>query len=533
MGDVARRERSLGSLFGLLSVATIATACAGPSSVQRVYAGDAVDGRFIGPEAYASFLSGAIAEGSGDLRGALASYEKALRRDGNSPELWTRVADVRCHLDAHDPKADEAFKTALEDDPGYARAWTAKARCLTARGDAAGAREAASKAARLDPGADAANVFLAGTGTSDARMRERLVALTMTAGQPEVAWDALATWARGHGDIALWSRALRELVRVSPSRREDGARASEDLAGMGAIAEARAVAAAALDAQEAPMGGADRRLARRLAVDHAIANGNMEAVRRMASRARLPVDEAAGRAWLAGKRETARALAEVEAGGDPTARGARWVLAVCTEGDLAAAAQARKGEVEPSGAAIVAFGAALAERRPVEEARALLRGVLAGAIVAGDDLVVRAAVELASRGVLEAGALPPDGGVELAVLRGEKLPARSSRLDDRHEYLALSYSGAQPQRARALGERLARVTAGDPVVLAARALEQLASGSAVPRNAPGELLAANPADPLLAAVALRLAEKVGDPEVARRARATLTAVLGRGDASVQ
>ena len=41
---------------------------------------------------------------------------------------------------------------------------------------------------------------------------------------------------------------------------------------------------------------------------------------------------------------------------------------------------------------------------------------------------------------------------------------------------------------------------------------------------PRALLARDPADPLLAAVALRLAEKTGDAEVARRARETLSAL---------
>jgi hypothetical protein len=64
----------------------------------------------------------------------------------------------------------------------------------------------------------------------------------------------------------------------------------------------------------------------------------------------------------------------------------------------------------------------------------------------------------------------------------------------------------------------------DPVVAAADALRTLGSDAVVAPDAPRLLLARNPADPLLAEVALRLAEKVGDRDVARRARAMLTAM---------
>jgi hypothetical protein len=476
-----------------------------------------------------------MAEASGDLRGALASYELTLRRDPRSPEVYTRIGEVRCRIDAHDHAADEAFAKALEQDPGYARAWAAKARCLTARGDAAGARESAAQASRLDPTADGANVMLAPPrdGPSNGSTRERLVALTMTAGEPQVAWDALAAWAKAHGDVALWSRALRELVRADPRRREVIAGAAEELAGMGALAEARAVAEASVDAADEPLGGTAHALARRLAVDQAILSGVTDKVQHIASRARLPLDEAAGRALLAGSREMARSLAEFAAAGDPTARGARWVLAVCTGREILGAAQARPDDVAPAAAAAVVYGAALADRGMAREGRETL-AAFPWAIVPGDDRVVRAAVELVSRGVLTPSTLPPDGVIELAALRGgPSTPPPLPRVDERHEFLALSLSGSDPARARELGLRLTRFATVDPVIHAAQALLPLASGSPIPADAPRALLAHNPGDPLLAAVALRLAEKVGDTEVVQQARATLAALAGKRDVTAQ
>jgi hypothetical protein len=63
----------------------------------------------------------------------------------------------------------------------------------------------------------------------------------------------------------------------------------------------------------------------------------------------------------------------------------------------------------------------------------------------------------------------------------------------------------------------------DPVVAAAGVLIALASEVPVGQDAARALLAVDPADPLRAAVALRLAEKMGDSDMVRRARAAMTA----------
>jgi hypothetical protein len=128
-------------------------------------------------------------------------------------------------------------------------------------------------------------------------------------------------------------------------------------------------------------------------------------------------------------------------------------------------------------------------------------------------------------------ALPANGLVELAALRGassgEALSPPDRRLlDARHQYLADALGDPRGPATRALGERLAGVAGTDPVVAAASALVQIASSAPIAAGAPAALLTRDPGDALLAATALRLANKTGDTDVATRARATLTALGG-------
>jgi len=522
-----------------LASAIAASACASAVPVQRAYDGAVIQGRFIEPEAYAAFLRGALAEAAGDSRGALDAYADAAKLDPRSPELLTRTGEVRCRLDPHDARAQAAFAEALDAEPRYARAWAARAKCLLAGGQEASARAAARKAAELDPSADGANILLARTaaGGRDPATRETLVALTVTARDPLVAWDALATWAQSRGDVALWVRALRETVRISPGRRSSVALAVDELAGAGEIGEARAVAAALVDADVSPLPSGNHALASRLALDEAILRRDAEAVRRRATRTRLELEEAAGRALLAGETEMARELASEPALGDPTSRGARLVLAASRGGDVVGAAtDARADDAPTSASAFVAFGMALAHAMSPDQAHVALAAIAHDAIGSGDDLLVRPAVQLVSRGALGADALPPSGIVELAASRSEPLPdaffARGV-LDARHEYLAFAIARPTALRTGELGRRLTHASGADPVVAAAAALVQLATGHAIDPGAPRALLAIDPGDPLLASTALRLAEKVGDSDVARRARAALTALGGTPPRTVE
>jgi tetratricopeptide (TPR) repeat protein len=508
--------------------------CVHPSVVERAYGGDVVAGHYVSPEAYAAFLRGAIAQAENHPEEALKAYTEAAERDPASPEPWTRMAEVWCSpAEGGAAKADQALAHALALDAGYAPAWAVKAACAAARSDAVGEEAAAARAAQLDPQGDGANILLAraagNAGPEAARSRALLVALTVTASDPVAAWSALASWAEAHGDVALWTRALVELARTAPERRSAIASASEELAGAGDVGEARTVAAAALEASESPL-PARLALAARLAVDEAITRHDPVGVRRRATRGRLALDEVAGRALLAGDRALARDVASTAAAASPGDLGARLAIAVADGSDLlGAAASARAGDTPVSGAALVAFGLALMHAASPLQARAALAAAPRVPLLAGDDRVIRAAVELVSRGVLPAEVLPPDGVVEAFVVMGVSGSALSVAPDDpgldrRHRYLALALTLPNSPQIRELSARLRAASPMDPVVAAASAIAQLAEGGPIAPDAPRALLARDPADPLLAAVALRLAEKTGDAEVARRARETLSAL---------
>jgi len=216
--------------------------CAHRSTVERAYGGDVVEGHYVSPQAYAAFLRGAIAEAEGHAADALSAYGEAADFDPASPEPWTRMAQVRCSAGGRDgaAKAESELAHALGLDPGYARAWAVKAACAASRGDVAGQRAAAARAVELDPQGDGASILLAkagdGGGASMAS-RQVLVALTVTAADPVAAWTAMASWAEAHRDVALWTRALIELARVAPERRDAIARSAEELAGAGQSAD--------------------------------------------------------------------------------------------------------------------------------------------------------------------------------------------------------------------------------------------------------------------------------------------------------
>jgi hypothetical protein len=518
--------------MGALAGAATLLGCVAGSGVQRVYDGDVILGRFVSSEAYAAYLRGAIAEAEGHADEAQRAYEEAAERQPSSPEVWTRLGELRCRIAPRDPRAEDALSRALALDGGYAPAWSARASCALSRGDVAVARAAASRATELDPAADGAHALLARTAHEglDPAMRERLLSLTATARNALVAWDALAAWARAAGDVPLWAQALHELAGRAPSRRGEIAAASETLAGLGELGAARSVAAAAVDASLEPL-SAGHPLAARLAVDEAIARHDGDAVRSRATRARLSLEEIAGRALLAGARPLARELAAEVTRADPASRGARLVLAGCGGGDLVATAESLPAGPTPvAGAALVAFGIALTSGTSPERARAAMQVVARGpveALVNGDERVERPAVELASCGLLERASLTPDALVELAVVGADaaapSFPAAG--LDPRHEYLQLAQRSPADPATALLGQRLAG-SRGDAVVAAAAALIALASGDPIAPDAPAALLARNGADPLLAAIALRMAERLGDRDVAGRARKTLSALGG-------
>ena len=123
----------------------------------RVY-----EGRFIEPDAYASYIRGAIAEGRGEYRTALAEYENAAKLDDEDPEIWTCIADVRCKMNPKDIEAQYAVTRALLRDEEYGPAWAVRASCEIARGvDRVQVEQAAMRGAEVDPRSTKSQVLLA------------------------------------------------------------------------------------------------------------------------------------------------------------------------------------------------------------------------------------------------------------------------------------------------------------------------------------------------------------------------------------
>lgn len=536
-----------GALWCLISAGLAATGCASEQVVDRAYDGQIVEGRFIEPEAYSSFLAGVISESEGDFASALASYERAERLDPAGPEIWTRIGSTRCALHPRDPRVDEAFSRALAAGAEYTPTWWAKASCERRRGQPSAADAAALRATQLE---------YAGKETTEVASyiephpleesaRRRIVEVTMGASNRAWAFRALAEWAEAHDDLALWSRALMALAKIAspsgavsegagPREREAVAAGAEALAGSGAVREAQAVAAAMVDAfAEPPPSGHE--LAARLALDEAIARRDIEALRRRAVRTRLGLDEAAGRAWLNDDAGIARDLASEVAHADPRDAGARLILSALDRRDVVQMATSMVADVPPVSAAVwTAFGTALARATLSNVTRPAMARIAHDPLVAGDERVVRAAVALVSEGYADAAAaaLPPDGLVELHVLRAESAPVEgwsvpvAGSVDAIHMYLALAFAEPNERRTHELGGRLARILPEDRLVAVARCLVLLGSGAQIAPASAQALLERDPTDPLVAATALRLAEKAGDLEVARRVRAAMKAIAG-------
>jgi tetratricopeptide (TPR) repeat protein len=544
-----------------------AAGCATAPKVRRVYSGQALDGRFVEPDAYAAYLRGVLAESAGDTAGAIQAYERAARLDPRGPEVWARIAATRCAASPHDTRAAEALRRALDADPRYAPAWEAEARCAVAMGDLALADRAAVHAWELRQGSpidgpicgrsaadggrrcDLFVGLLAGESRDEAA-RAAIVRSSAEASDPAVAAEVLARWAQAHDHVALWAHALEVELAANPSGRANLGALVAQLAGLGRTAEARAIAAAVVDVSDAPIGCSRCDVARRLAVDDAIDRGDDSAARRRASRARVALEEVAARFLLAGSGAKALAIAREVKDADPGALGAELVIDAI-EGAGAGAGAGPDPRRHPtasgapaSAASWIAWGGALSRRMSAEAARSVLAAVPHESLVPGDERVERAAVDLAARGVLTQDALTPDARVELRALRWAASSAVSAddgasreptggapnapETDLRHAYLAMAVAQPGGQKTRELAERLLRIAPRERVVAAAAGVDLLGRGGAIDPAAPRALLALDPRDPLLAAVAYRLALKVSDVDVARRARAALPRGEGGG-----
>jgi Tfp pilus assembly protein PilF len=516
----------------------LAAACVEPMDVTRVMDGRVTPGRFIEPDAYAAFLHGALEEEGGHLVPAAAAYAEAASMDARDPEIWTRIGDVHCAMSPHDSLAADAFDRAIAIDASYAPALEARARCEAARGDGQGARRDRERAAAADPLAIRPSLDL---GRGEAT-RDRLLSLTLLHGTSPAAWDALAAWGASHGDAMLVARALSTVARLVPARKAELASRAAALAGDGEIAAARELAAGLVDdSGDRSSGGegpapAAMPLVARLAVDEALARGDVDAARRRAIRAHIGLDVVAGRALLAGDAVAARDLADTVVLADPRAIGARMVLATAAHrlGDTRRVARAldwgggaEARPVHPAPEALLPFARLVERASSPDEARRVLDAWAPLSIPSGDALVTRVAVDLAALGSLRDDALPLDARIELAARRSEPMPdvdGSSGELDARHRLFAWAMDRPGETATLDLARRLAPAATHDSLVAVALARLSLAEGRALAVGALDPILAVDPGDPILAAAALDLAKRSGDPRVIAPARARLTAL---------
>jgi hypothetical protein len=143
--------------LGLAGALHALIACSSALGTERVFDGHTVRGRYIRPEAYAAYTEGVYREQHGDVAGAEQAYRQALVRDGQSPEILTRLGALACRQSAS--RALRLFDRAAALEP-YAPAWTARAQCLS-RQQPAAALEAALRSVQLAPDAPDANLLVA------------------------------------------------------------------------------------------------------------------------------------------------------------------------------------------------------------------------------------------------------------------------------------------------------------------------------------------------------------------------------------
>ncbi len=520
--------------------------CVGDPRVVRVYDGRIIEGPFVPPEAYASYLKGVLAEEAGDLRSALAAYEQTSREDDEDPEPLSRIADVRCRLDPKDKGVDEALSKALQIDPTYAPALAAKARCLGARGHAP---DGIVLVDRVDPadrrGADLGALFVRlaaqrKDGAADTVARQRAIAFTVESGEHAAAWDALIAWGRAKSDGELLARGLEGLVRVAPLRSREVEAGVIELLGIGHAALARRVAATIADTS--PEHGIhlvhDPTVAR-LAVDEAILAGNGEKVERRATRGHVQIGEVAARALILERPELARPLAEIVTSADPTAGCATMVSSALAAREGKPPLRTNEMTTRPVGdrpatACVLVFAERLAAMDSGESARVWAARVAPAPMAPHDPAVGALAVDLAARGVVPPASLPLELRLELAARRREPPPAVDAIAIDQHVvdpkhallwHMLIDPSGAP---ARTLLGRMHRAADRDPIIGFSLARAALA---AAPTSPTGDAwstvfraLAADPADPLLLAAAVEIAKKAGRAEDVPPARARLMAV---------
>ncbi len=207
------------ALLALLSLAV--TGCMfGPPPVVRVVGGREHVGRYISPEAYASYAEGAYLEAQGHPEQAEQSYRQALAEDPDSAAIWTRLGALGCQKSR--AQAARAFDHARAIDATYAPLWREQARCELSHGQVSAAYVTANKAFALDPDDEQTSVLMARLLEKRGQTGSALGWLeALVARDPEslAGWQALLSTAHAAGRKQIELRAAREMMQLAPARR--------------------------------------------------------------------------------------------------------------------------------------------------------------------------------------------------------------------------------------------------------------------------------------------------------------------------
>lgn len=530
----------------MVTIAPMLMGCASNGGVVRVYDGRVVEGAYVPAQAYAAFLEGALAEEAGDLRSALAAYERAVQEDDTDPEPLTRVGDIRCKLDPKSKVADEALARALRIDRTYAPAIAAQALCAGARGQTEIAVETMNRIATEDRTGtlEALFVHLAaqrGASAADRNSHARALALTIARGESPAAWKALVSWGRSKGDGELVARGYENLVRVAPTMSGEVEAGALELLGLGHTSLARRVAVSIADAPaELGLGAIRDATVARLAIDEALLAGDLHRASRRAVRGHVPLAEVAARALLVERADLASILARNVLSADPDSGGAAMVLAAIAarEGRTSSSAEwarSKRSSDRPAAACVLVFAERLAAAADVESARLWASRVVPAEMAAHDPVVSPLAVDLAARGIIAEASLPLELRLELAARRRETPPAvdvsaiDKNVVDAKHALLWHMLTDPSGKPATTLLSRMSSAAESDPIV--GFSLGRAALAAAVGRSFRPEAwapvlraIASAPSDPLLLAVAVEVAQQGGHTEDIVPARTRLMAV---------
>lgn len=276
--------------------------CSTDAGTVRVYDGRSVRGPYIDAETYAAYAQASYLEARGDVARAEAVFRQVLRRDPDSPGVWTRVGALACQSDLK--RALEAFDSAADTGRPYAPAWIARAQCLYSQGHPALALRSAERAIELDPTAAQPNLLIA-------QIHREL-------GRPELAKAWLFAWVLMDLEAgANW----REL-----SRHAELLNAPDLTALLRARLEAGAERQSELDA--AALARFNRDGVANAALEAAIDGDDADGVIELASAARLSNLEVAGLALERGAAGLASKQLWLLLRANPES-GDAWALAVC------------------------------------------------------------------------------------------------------------------------------------------------------------------------------------------------------------